>query len=87
MMQAEKIRAEFEANSHLDDPNQVERALVRGEARLAEHLHPDPYTGTLVMDSMYALRGTTCSLPDLIIASYLPRTCSSLPSWRLSIRS
>lgn len=43
--QAEKIRAEFDANSHLDDPNQIERALIRGETRLTEHLHPDPYIG------------------------------------------
>jgi hypothetical protein len=28
-----------------DDPIQIERALERGEARLREHLHPDPYIG------------------------------------------
>jgi hypothetical protein len=43
--QAEKIRAEFAANAALDDPNQVERALIRGEQRLVSLLHPDPYIG------------------------------------------
>jgi len=28
-----------------DDPIQIERALERGEARLRDHLHPDPYIG------------------------------------------
>lgn len=45
--QAEKIRARFEANKNLDDPLQIERALVRGEEELEAKLHPDPYIGTL----------------------------------------
>lgn len=32
-------------NSLQDDPIQIERALERGEARLRDHLHPDPYIG------------------------------------------
>ena len=43
--QADKIRAEFDANAALDDPNQVERALIRGENKLSQHIHPDPYIG------------------------------------------
>lgn len=28
-----------------DDPIQIQRALEKGEERLREHLHPDPYIG------------------------------------------
>ena len=45
--QAAKIRAEFDSLSKLDDPHQIERALIRGETKLHEHLHPDPYIGEL----------------------------------------
>ncbi|KAG7671149.1 hypothetical protein Ndes2526B_g02392 [Nannochloris sp. 'desiccata'] len=42
-VEAEKIRAEFDANAGLDDPRQIERALVRGETKYGEYTHPDPY--------------------------------------------
>jgi len=47
--QAEKMRAEFDCNALLDDPNQIERALVRGEEKLSSHLHPDPYIGKSIV--------------------------------------
>mmetsp|Transcript_2398 Transcript_2398/g.7668 ORF Transcript_2398/g.7668 Transcript_2398/m.7668 type:complete len:107 (+) Transcript_2398:47-367(+) len=40
---ANDIRAEFEANRHLDSARQIEKILTAGEARLAEYKHPDPY--------------------------------------------
>lgn len=40
---ANDIRAEFEANRHLDNARQIEKILTAGEARLAEYKHPDPY--------------------------------------------
>ncbi|KAL4444703.1 hypothetical protein ABPG77_002520 [Micractinium sp. CCAP 211/92] len=42
-VEQEKIRAEFDQLKHVDDPIQIERALERGEERLRERLHPDPY--------------------------------------------
>ncbi|KAL4855791.1 NADH dehydrogenase [ubiquinone] 1 beta subcomplex subunit 9 [Chlorella vulgaris] len=42
-VEQEKMRAEFEQHTSLTDPIQIERALERGEARLRENLHPDPY--------------------------------------------
>lgn len=44
-MQANRIRKEFDANAHLDDPRQIERALLRGEEKLQDLRHPDPYIG------------------------------------------
>ncbi|PRW45557.1 NADH dehydrogenase [ubiquinone] 1 beta subcomplex subunit 9 [Chlorella sorokiniana] len=41
--EAERIRGEFDQLKTLDDPIQIERALERGEARLRDHQHPDPY--------------------------------------------
>ena len=40
--QARKLRAEFEANRHLDRV-QGERLVAKGEERLAGTAHPDPY--------------------------------------------
>jgi hypothetical protein len=40
--QAEKLRARFEAAPG-GDPAVIERSLLRGEAELAAHAHPDPY--------------------------------------------
>lgn len=39
---ARKLRAEFEANRHLDRV-QGERLVAKGEERLAGTAHPDPY--------------------------------------------
>lgn len=36
------IRAEFEANRHLDNRETAERMLTHGEQLLAEWKHPDP---------------------------------------------
>lgn len=41
--ECERIRSEFEANRDLQDPMQIERALEKGEAKLKDMLHPDPY--------------------------------------------
>lgn len=41
--EAEKIRKEFDANANIDDPHEIERLLQKGEARLREFAHPDPY--------------------------------------------
>ena len=48
-LQAEKIRSEFAVNGGLNDPNQIERVLIHGEAKLKNHLHPDPYIGTIIL--------------------------------------
>ncbi|PSC68932.1 NADH dehydrogenase [ubiquinone] 1 beta subcomplex subunit 9 [Micractinium conductrix] len=42
-VEADKLRSDFEQLKRLDDPIQIDRALEKGEARLREHLHPDPY--------------------------------------------
>ncbi|KAL3161409.1 hypothetical protein ABBQ32_010299 [Trebouxia sp. C0010 RCD-2024] len=41
--QGERLRVEFEKNKGIADINQVERILARGEAKLREYAHPDPY--------------------------------------------
>lgn len=38
-----KIRAQFEANKHIDNPNELEAAIAKAKAKLAEWKHPDPY--------------------------------------------
>ncbi|KAI3404984.1 hypothetical protein KGF56_002235 [Candida oxycetoniae] len=37
------IRAQFEANRHVSDPEQLERLIQKTEAKLAHWKHPDPY--------------------------------------------
>jgi len=41
--EASKIRREFDENKMVNDPNEIERLLRNGEARLKEYEHPDPY--------------------------------------------
>jgi NADH dehydrogenase (ubiquinone) 1 beta subcomplex subunit 9 len=41
--EASKIRQEFEQNKHVSDGGEIERLLVKGEARLKDYEHPDPY--------------------------------------------
>mmetsp|Transcript_4915 Transcript_4915/g.16110 ORF Transcript_4915/g.16110 Transcript_4915/m.16110 type:complete len:158 (+) Transcript_4915:126-599(+) len=56
VMEADKLRAEFDANKDVD-PNSKKATLLveKGEARLYEYTHPDPYVcaympgGTLYM--------------------------------------
>uniref|UniRef100_A0A6S9VBV5 NADH dehydrogenase [ubiquinone] 1 beta subcomplex subunit 9 n=1 Tax=Emiliania huxleyi TaxID=2903 RepID=A0A6S9VBV5_EMIHU len=38
------LRAEFEANRHVQDAKQVEKLVAAGEAKLKAMMHPDPYT-------------------------------------------
>ncbi|CAN3358887.1 hypothetical protein DICA3_F09296 [Diutina catenulata] len=38
-----EIRAAFEANKHLNTPEEVEECYAKGQAKLAEWKHPDPY--------------------------------------------
>ena len=40
-----KLRAEFDANKGVTNPNVIEKLLSDGEAKLADMTHPDPYTG------------------------------------------
>lgn len=42
-------------NSGLDDPRQIERVLERGEQKLKELQHPDPYIGERACFSMFIL--------------------------------
>jgi hypothetical protein len=39
-----ELRAEFDANKHIAEAQQLEKVLVAGEAKLREYAHPDPYT-------------------------------------------
>ncbi|KAK6456338.1 NADH dehydrogenase I beta subcomplex 9 [Scheffersomyces xylosifermentans] len=39
-----KIRAQFEANKHISDANELERVVAKAKEKLAEWAHPDPYT-------------------------------------------
>jgi len=41
--EASKIRHEFDMYKNVDDPNEIERLLRNGEARMKEYEHPDPY--------------------------------------------
>ncbi|CAI5470101.1 unnamed protein product [Closterium sp. Yama58-4] len=41
--EADKIRAQFEANRQESDPDRIDRLLAAGEAKLKENQHPDPY--------------------------------------------
>lgn len=38
-----KIRAQFEANKHISDPNEAERVYTAGVKKVTEGKHPDPY--------------------------------------------
>lgn len=38
-----KIRAQFEANKTVSNPNELESIIRKAEAKLAEWKHPDPY--------------------------------------------
>lgn len=38
-----KIRAQFEANKHVNSPEELERIIARTKEKLAEWKHPDPY--------------------------------------------
>lgn len=38
-----KIRAQFEANKHISDPNELEEVIAKTHSKLAEWKHPDPY--------------------------------------------
>lgn len=37
------IRAQFDSNKHIEDPNELEEVLASAKAKLAEYAHPDPY--------------------------------------------
>ena len=41
--EAGKIRSEFEQHKHVQDTSEIERLLAKGEAKLREYEHPDPY--------------------------------------------
>ena len=41
------LRAEFDANKHVKDSRLIEKIVSAGEAKLAQYLHPDPYTSTV----------------------------------------
>ncbi|KAK9829644.1 hypothetical protein WJX72_007056 [[Myrmecia] bisecta] len=41
--EVERVRAEFYKNSNVTDVNQRERLLVKGQEKLREFQHPDPY--------------------------------------------
>lgn len=38
-----KIRQQFEANKHISNPNELEAAISKAQAKLREWAHPDPY--------------------------------------------
>ncbi|SGZ57017.1 CIC11C00000005910 [Sungouiella intermedia] len=38
-----KIRAQFESNKHISDPNELEEVITKAQSKLAEWQHPDPY--------------------------------------------
>lgn len=38
-----KIRKQFDANKHIQDPNELEEAIAKTKLKLAEWKHPDPY--------------------------------------------
>lgn len=41
--EAAKLRAEFDQNISIAESAQIDRLLNRGEAKLREYAHPDPY--------------------------------------------
>lgn len=38
-----KIRAQFESNKTISNPDELEKAIANANAKLAEWKHPDPY--------------------------------------------
>lgn len=42
-IEADKRRAEFEANKNEVDIDTIDRLILKGEERLAKQQHPDPY--------------------------------------------
>ncbi|KAK9904139.1 hypothetical protein WJX75_005303 [Coccomyxa subellipsoidea] len=43
--EAARLRAEFDLNKDVDNVAQAGRLLEKGEAKLKEYQHPDPYIG------------------------------------------
>lgn len=43
VIQARKLRQQFESNKGLTDLNQIDRVIAAGEAELTARRHPDPY--------------------------------------------
>ncbi|KAK9787268.1 hypothetical protein WJX73_005051 [Symbiochloris irregularis] len=43
-IEADKLRADFENNRHVTDRRALENILRRGEQKLWQFAHPDPYT-------------------------------------------
>lgn len=41
--EGERLRAEFEKNKTIENTAQIESTLNKGEAKLREYAHPDPY--------------------------------------------
>ena len=51
-----ELRAEFDANKSVTNTHMIEKLLGDGETKLADHAHPDPYTGAATAPSHLATR-------------------------------
>lgn len=58
-----------------DDPIQIERALERGEERLRERLHPDPYIGEAHPGSALCTHSSVKGF--VVVLSRAATTCSA----------